>query len=620
MSIKSPIDSKRSQLIATALSRADMLKRTGHPDQAESICLQLLADDPDQIGALNFLALQRWGRNDLPEAEKLLARAVGVAPTDAGLHSNFGALLHQLGKPAEAEACLRRAIKLAPVYPEAYYNLGIVLRELGRTEEALAAQRRANLQKPRYAEALVQEGVLLKELGRNEDALRSFDGAISARNNYFDAHYYRGDTLDGLGRFEDAVAAFESALRLNPESYNAVCARAATLVKMRRDPEALAAYRLATEMAPGQLRAHNEYSALAWSMGHRDQAFSSYATARTKIGDHPDLLLAEAAQRLRADDALSAEQLLRRAKDMAPGRIDITCALGRALAAQQRFSENVELLEAEKSDGASSLDFQRDLAIALLRNGDPAKAARLLESALGSAPFDQFLLAFLTLAYRETGDGRLENLLSHEKFVRTYDLPLPAGFADTMKFNNQLSGELIRFHTRKSEPIDQSLRGGTQTVGHLFRERSDIISALRGSIDAAVADYIAALPDDPNHPVSGRRSREFNYSGAWSCFLHEGGFHRNHVHHKGWISSAYYVELPDATKDDSEKQGWLKFGESNFALSGRDTPEKLVQPTVGKLVLFPSYYWHGTVPFASSDARLTVAFDVVPQNEAPGAG
>jgi hypothetical protein len=29
-------------------------------------------------------------------------------------------------------------------------------------------------------------------------------------------------------------------------------------------------------------------------------------------------------------------------------------------------------------------------------------------------------------------------------------------------------------------------------------------------------------------------------------------------------------------------------------------------------VLFPSYVWHGTVPFAGDQPRLTVAFDAVP--------
>jgi hypothetical protein len=41
-------------------------------------------------------------------------------------------------------------------------------------------------------------------------------------------------------------------------------------------------------------------------------------------------------------------------------------------------------------------------------------------------------------------------------------------------------------------------------------------------------------------------------------------------------------------------------------------PEMFVKPIVGRLVLFPSFYWHGTVPFASDSDRMTIAFDVVP--------
>ena len=41
-------------------------------------------------------------------------------------------------------------------------------------------------------------------------------------------------------------------------------------------------------------------------------------------------------------------------------------------------------------------------------------------------------------------------------------------------------------------------------------------------------------------------------------------------------------------------------------------PEITVRPSVGLLVLFPSYFWHGTVPFRSHQPRLSVAFDAVP--------
>ena len=37
----------------------------------------------------------------------------------------------------------------------------------------------------------------------------------------------------------------------------------------------------------------------------------------------------------------------------------------------------------------------------------------------------------------------------------------------------------------------------------------------------------------------------------------------------------------------------------------------LLNARAGRLVLFPSYMWHGTVPFSSADPRLTCAFDIV---------
>ena len=38
-------------------------------------------------------------------------------------------------------------------------------------------------------------------------------------------------------------------------------------------------------------------------------------------------------------------------------------------------------------------------------------------------------------------------------------------------------------------------------------------------------------------------------------------------------------------------------------------PFRTVEPEPGRLVLFPSYMWHGTRPFAEGE-RMTVAFDV----------
>ena len=76
----------------------------------------------------------------------------------------------------------------------------------------------------------------------------------------------------------------------------------------------------------------------------------------------------------------------------------------------------------------------------------------------------------------------------------------------------------------------------------------------------------------------------------------------------GWISSALYVALPpDLGQGEA---GMLTLGEARSSCFDVDTkPFRMVEPKPGRLVLFPSYMWHGTRPFGEGE-RLTVAFDV----------
>jgi hypothetical protein len=85
-----------------------------------------------------------------------------------------------------------------------------------------------------------------------------------------------------------------------------------------------------------------------------------------------------------------------------------------------------------------------------------------------------------------------------------------------------------------------------------------------------------------------------------------------HIHPLGWISSAYYVQVPPEIVDSDVQGGGIKFGEPDIDLGDHGTARRAIQPTAGRLVLFPSYMWHGTVPFESDEPRMTVAFDVVP--------
>jgi hypothetical protein len=122
---------------------------------------------------------------------------------------------------------------------------------------------------------------------------------------------------------------------------------------------------------------------------------------------------------------------------------------------------------------------------------------------------------------------------------------------------------------------------------------------LFAAIDAPIRRHIAAI---------GAGDQGYAMAGAWSVRLGDSGFHINHVHPEGWLSSAFYVRLPT---DMRGQEGWLKFGEPGPPTAPHLPPEHLVQPEPGLLVLFPSYMWHGTVPFSSAEQRLTCAFDIV---------
>ena len=58
----------------------------------------------------------------------------------------------------------------------------------------------------------------------------------------------------------------------------------------------------------------------------------------------------------------------------------------------------------------------------------------------------------------------------------------------------------------------------------------------------------------------------------------------------------------------------MSFGAPGMITNPALDAELSVRPELGQLVLFPSYFWHGTLPFHSKQSRLTVAFDVVPES------
>jgi tetratricopeptide (TPR) repeat protein len=105
---------------------AGVEERDGQPERAaELLRREVLAGDPDHVGALNLIGYVYASHGvSLAQAEPLLARAVELAPDDGYVLDSWGLLLLRRGRLAEAGEVLARADRLAPEEPEILAHLG----------------------------------------------------------------------------------------------------------------------------------------------------------------------------------------------------------------------------------------------------------------------------------------------------------------------------------------------------------------------------------------------------------------------------------------------------------------------------------------------------------------
>jgi hypothetical protein len=248
---------------------------------------------------------------------------------------------------------------------------------------------------------------------------------------------------------------------------------------------------------------------------------------------------------------------------------------------------------------------------ASLATGHAQEALAIAEALHLSDPTDGRALAMKADALRMLGDSRYRALLDYRHFVRVESIDVPPGWSDLEAYLAELLTDLGHMHTLRAHPVGNSLREGSQV--QLAPQNSPFASirAFPQAIDGPIRRYMGAIGVG-NDPMRKRNTGRYGISGMWSVRLRPNGFHANHYHPEGWISSACYLHLPGAIERKGE--GWLKFGEPGFPTRPALGPEYFVRPRPGLLALFPSYMWHGTVPFsgAPEDCRLTVAFDVVP--------
>lgn len=457
--------------------------------------------------------------------------------------------------------------------------LGVALLRIGRRDAAADALVRAARLDPEGGRAWLNAAAVLDQIGRMAEAGDAARSSIKLGFAPPEAQFLLGRALQGGGDFTGAEAAYQAAI---------------------------AARRTFAD-------AHRELAQLRW-MRTGDSAEATRALDAA-IAAHP------------ADAALRAERarLLNAAGDEARARAESILLLERMPAGPKR-----RLFEAHDANlrgdydtaaraargaaaamGSGPVPALEALATAQLGLGEGGGLLATADEWLALEPLNQLAIAYRATALRILGDPRGDAFRDYATLVRAFDIDVPDGWSGLASYVADLAAALMPMHPFEAHPLGQSARGGSQTMQSLVESANPAVRAFFRAVEGPIRRYLTELGTGSD-PLRSRNRGAYEIRGCWSVWLKPGGFHVDHVHPQGWISSACYIATPAVAEDPERKEGWIRFGQPPVQPPGGLLAEHFVQPRAGRLVLFPAWMWHGTVPFTSDERRLSMAFDVLP--------
>jgi protein O-GlcNAc transferase len=200
-----------------ALARGLELHKAGRLEEAEAIYRDVLARDPANAQAQNWLAVIAGMRGDFAGAAALFRTAAERAPDNANIAYNLGEALRKTGDLSGSIAAFARAIELQPDMADAHYRLALNLEATGDLDLAEAAYRRTFALDPQNVLALVNFAAMLYGRRRTEQAIGLLERAIELAPDLADAYCNLGIALQEQDRSAEAIAALKRAVELKPD-------------------------------------------------------------------------------------------------------------------------------------------------------------------------------------------------------------------------------------------------------------------------------------------------------------------------------------------------------------------------------------------------------------------
>lgn len=161
------------------LTEALRLREQERHRELVALCRSVLAREPDNTDALNFMAAARLAQGDSREGVACLRRVTELAPDSAQTWASLAAVLAATGDVAGAIDGYGRATRLRPDFSDAWLSLASGLKALGRYDEAEQCCRSALPGSTQPAAMRHLLGMVMFEQGRLENAIAEIRAALA---------------------------------------------------------------------------------------------------------------------------------------------------------------------------------------------------------------------------------------------------------------------------------------------------------------------------------------------------------------------------------------------------------------------------------------------------------
>lgn len=317
-------------------------------------------------------------------------------------------------------------------------------------------------------------------------------------------------------------------------------------------------------------------------------------------------------------EKLNALSCYKKALMLEPAQSAPLVAIGNIMQSPEFYSDsdNPKILEVYKravTNQPKFLPALNNCAAIQLKMLLPDDALNTINNVLSFSPNNIRANAYKTITLQGLGrESEANELIGFGKLIQTTKLQLNASDQDLMAFNEKLKTVILKHpnFTSDWDPAKRAIRGGA-VVPRLFDYNHPILKKLEAAIVNAVGNYMKNLRNKENHPFLGFKPTRYSID-IWANILGSNDHQSSHIHNQGWMSGVYYVSLPENSVEDNPYAGWLEFNRPGYGLPalGGEKNIKRIAPKAGMIVMFPSYVWHGTIPFTSQDTRISIAFDI----------